>query len=174
MSKFQDAMRRVITGDNAEGQSVIIIDGGPSSEIGNPDLGGLFEIWEDAAFGPLMPSAHEDLGTKRPVLGPRKGNFQVRWFVIPPLPEGIPKPQLDASMRERFAAFDGAGTSSIRRATQQCMRPIRSTSSVSCREKHLSSSKAAKLDCGQATWSSNAGPTTPGTQLVVQPYSWPF
>jgi hypothetical protein len=56
-------MRRVITGDNAEGQSVIIIDGGPSSEIGNPDLGGLFEIWEDAAFGPLMPSAHEDLGT---------------------------------------------------------------------------------------------------------------
>ena len=58
-----DAMRRVITGDDAEGQSVIIIDGGPSSEIGNPDLGGLFEIWEDAAFGPLMPSTHEDLGT---------------------------------------------------------------------------------------------------------------
>ncbi len=51
MSKFQDAMRRVITGDNAEGQSVIIIDGGPSSEIGSPDLGGLFEIWEDAASG---------------------------------------------------------------------------------------------------------------------------
>ena len=67
-----------------------------------------------------------------------------------------------------------AVTLSIRRATQQCMRPIRSTSSVSCGEKHLSSSKAAKLDCGQATWSSNAGPTTPGTQLVVQPYSWPF
>ena len=79
MSKFQDAMRRVITGDNVEGQSVIIIDGGPSSEIGNADLGGLFEIWEDAAFGPLMPSTHEDLGTKRPVLGPRKGNNSVAW-----------------------------------------------------------------------------------------------
>ena len=26
MSKFQDAMRRVIAGDNAEGQSVIIIE----------------------------------------------------------------------------------------------------------------------------------------------------
>src|SRR6202035_886952 len=80
MSKFQDAMRRVITGDDLQGQSVIIIDGGPSSEIGKRDLGGLFEIWEDAAFGPLKPSAHEDLGTTRPVLGPRKGNFQVRWF----------------------------------------------------------------------------------------------
>jgi hypothetical protein len=97
MAQFQDAMRRVITGDNAQGQSVIIIDGGPSSEIGNPDLGGLFEIWEDTAFGALTPSAHEDLGTKRPVLGPRKGNFQVRWFVISPLPDGVSKPVLDAT-----------------------------------------------------------------------------
>jgi len=132
-------MRRVITGDNAAGQSVIIIDGGPSSEIGNPDLGGLFEIWEDAAFGPLMPSAHEDLGTKRPVLGPRKGNFQVRWFAVHPGPEGVPKPLLDPSVRERLPSFTALVTSSIRRYTQECMRPIRSTSSVSCREKHRSS-----------------------------------
>jgi hypothetical protein len=109
MSKVQDAFRRIVTGDNAQGQSVIVIDGGPSSEIGNPDLGGLFEIWEDAAFGPLTPSADKDLGAARPALGPRKGNFQVRWFVISPLPEGVPKPLLDATMRERFAAFDGAG-----------------------------------------------------------------
>src|SRR6516162_9027461 len=108
MSKFQDAMRRVITGDNSQGQSVIIIDGGPSSEMGSPDLGGLFEIWEDSAVGALTPSAHEDLGTARPVLGPRKGNFQVRWFVISPLPESVPKPVLDATVRERFAAFHGA------------------------------------------------------------------
>ena len=49
MSSFRDAMRRVITGDNAQAKSVVIIDGGPSSEMGNPDLGGLFEIWEDTA-----------------------------------------------------------------------------------------------------------------------------
>jgi hypothetical protein len=73
MSKFQDTMRRVITGDNAQGQSVAIIDGGPSSQKGNPDLGEMFEIWEDAAFGVLTPSADEDLGATRPVLGPRKG-----------------------------------------------------------------------------------------------------
>ena len=62
MLKFQDAMRRVITGDNAQGQSVIIIDGGPSSEVGNLDRGGLFEIWEDAAFGALTPSARGSRG----------------------------------------------------------------------------------------------------------------
>jgi hypothetical protein len=73
MSKFRDAIRRVITGDNARGESVIIIDGGPSSQKGNPDLGEMFEIWEDAAFGPLTPKTNEDWGATRPVLGPRKG-----------------------------------------------------------------------------------------------------
>jgi hypothetical protein len=107
MSSFREAMRRVITGDDDEGRSLVIIDGGPSSETGAPDLGGLFEIWEDAATGPLDPRVHDDLGTTRPVLGPRKGNVQVRWFVINPLPEGVPKEQLDAATRKRFAEFHG-------------------------------------------------------------------
>ena len=174
MSKFQDAMRRVITGDNARGQSVVIIDGGPSSEKGNPDLGEMFEIWEDAAFGPLTPSADEDLGATRPVLGPRKGNFQVRWFAIHPDRRVHPGPRLMLPCANGLPSFTALVTSSIRHYTQECMRPIRSTSSVSCREKHRSSSNAAKLDCGQATWSSSAGPTTPGTHMVAPPYSSPF
>ena len=36
MTSFADAMRRVITGDNADGQSVVIIDGGPSSLPATP------------------------------------------------------------------------------------------------------------------------------------------
>ena len=137
MPKFQGAMRRVITGDNAQGQSVVIIDGGPSSEKGNPDLGEMFEIWEDAAFGPLTPSSKDDLGATRPVLGPRKGNFQVRWFVVHPRPEGVTKPQcLMLPCANSLPSFTALVTSSIRRYTQECMRPIRSTSSVSCREKH--------------------------------------
>lgn len=107
MSGFAEAMRRVITGDDADGQSVVIIDGGPSSTSGQPDLGGLFEIWEDCASGPLDPKVHDDLGAEKPVLGPRSGNVQVRWFVIPPTPEGIPKAKLDIATRERFKAFGG-------------------------------------------------------------------
>ena len=38
---FREAMRRVITGDTPEGKSVVVIDGGPSSEIGDV----LFKIW---------------------------------------------------------------------------------------------------------------------------------
>ncbi len=108
MSAFSEAMRRVITGNDADGKSVIIVDGGPSSMIGDPDLGGLFEIWEDAASGPLDPKVHDDLGTKTPVLGPRPGNVQVRWFMVSPTPEGIPKADLDAATRARFADFHGA------------------------------------------------------------------
>ncbi|HLY05098.1 MAG TPA: hypothetical protein VKR31_05070 [Rhizomicrobium sp.] len=108
MSSFQDALRRVITGDNQDGKSVVIIDGGPSSHTGSPDLGGLFEIWEDAASGPLDPLRHDDLGPRRPVLGPGKGNVQVRWFVIHPTPPGVGKAELDRIARERFAEFGGA------------------------------------------------------------------
>ena len=108
MSAFKEAMRRVITGDDASGQSVVIIDGGPSSMSGDPETGGLFEIWEDAATGPLDPKAHDDLGATTPVLGPRPGNLQVRWFVVSPSPEGATKAELDAATRERFAAFGGA------------------------------------------------------------------
>jgi hypothetical protein len=108
MSNLRTALRRVITGDDADGQSVIILDGPPSSEIGSVDAGGLFEIWEDAASGALDPAVHDDLGAKRPVLGPRSGNVQVRWFVVTPTPEGVPKADLDAAMRARFADFGGA------------------------------------------------------------------
>jgi hypothetical protein len=104
---FDEAMRRVVTGDDANGKSVIILDDGPSSTVGDSSLGGLFEIWEDAASGRLDPSEHRDLGARRAVLGPRPGNVQVRWVVIPPLPDGVPREQLDAAMRAAFAGFDG-------------------------------------------------------------------
>ena len=101
---FQDAMRRVITGDNERGKSVVIIDGGPSSEI----AGVLYEIWEDAASGPLDSRLQADLGSKKPTLGPPKGGVRVGWFVVNPLPEGVPKEILDGAVRERFANIGGA------------------------------------------------------------------
>ncbi len=42
------------------------------------------------------------------MLGPRKGNVQIRWFVIHPTPPRITKAELDRMARERFAEFDGA------------------------------------------------------------------
>jgi hypothetical protein len=100
------AMRRVITGDDANGDSVVIIDGPPASTTGPVELGGLFDIWHDDVFGPLDPQDHADLGPKRPVLSPDAGKVKVRWFVIHPRPEGVPAEQLNALVRERFRSFD--------------------------------------------------------------------
>jgi len=108
MADFREAMRRIITADDKDGKSVIIVDGGPSSSFGDPNLGGLFEIWEDASSGPLDERDTKDLGNAKPKLGPRPGNFQVRWFVVQPLPPGVPRDQLNAATRERFAEMGGA------------------------------------------------------------------
>jgi len=108
MASFQESMRRIVTGDNSSGKSVVILDGGPSSMFGDPNLGGLFEIWEDAASGPLDSRETKDLGATKPILGPRKGNVQVRWFVVSPPPAGVPREALNQVARDRFAEMGGA------------------------------------------------------------------
>jgi len=104
---FRVALRRIVTGDDADGRSVVILDGPPASEAGAPDVGGLFEIWEDTVSGPLDPRDRRDLGNARPVLGPRPGNLQVRWFVVAPEPEGVPRAAREAAARAAFRTVDG-------------------------------------------------------------------
>lgn len=106
MTDFASIMRRIITADDADGQSLVIVDGAPSAMSGDPNVGGLFDIWHDAASGPLDPKVHDDLGPERCVLSPGPGSVKVRWFVIQPRPPGVPVEQLNAATRARFAAFD--------------------------------------------------------------------
>ena len=108
MTDFTSIMRRIITGDDANRESLVIIDGQPSAINGDPNVGGLFDIWHDKASGPLDPKQHADLGPERCVLSPSSGNVKVRWFVIPPKPPGVPDEALAAAARERFASFDAA------------------------------------------------------------------
>src|SRR5262245_8752561 len=108
MVDFREAMRRIVTGDDEHGNSIIVVDGGPSSSYGDPNRAGLFEIWEDAATGVLDTKDAKDVGNTPPKLGPRRGNFQCRWFVVQPTPPGIPKEALDEAARERFSEMGGA------------------------------------------------------------------
>lgn len=105
---FVEAMRRVVTGDDASGRSLIVVDGPPSGEIGAPGLGGLYEIWHEAARGALDPKDARDHGEQTPILSPAAGNVKVRWFVIEPPPEGVPREAINAAARERFAQFGAA------------------------------------------------------------------
>jgi hypothetical protein len=108
MSDFSEAMRRVITGEDANGKSLVIVDGPPSGEIGDPNLGGLFEIWHEAVTGEFSRREARDLGDAKPILSPAEGKVKVRWFVISPAPEGAPPDLIKQVVRERFADFGAA------------------------------------------------------------------
>lgn len=106
MTDLTAALRRIITGDDASGHSCVILDGPPSAVNGDPALGGLFEIWQDALAGGLNPRDHADRGPARSVLSPDAGHVKVRWFVIHPAPLDVPREALNAAARARFASFD--------------------------------------------------------------------
>ncbi len=105
MSGFEQVLRRVITGNDNYNKSIIIVDGPPSATSGNLDIGGLFEIWQDAASGAIDPQASSDLGPDRSRLSPDSGCVKVRWFIINPLDPDVSAETASALTRQRFAAF---------------------------------------------------------------------
>lgn len=107
-NEILSGLRRVITADDADGKSHVMIDGGPAAEIRSGELGGLFEIWHDAASGPLDPSPCADMGAGQPVLSPDKGKVKMRWFAIGPTPEGAPPELIAEATRQAFIDM-GAG-----------------------------------------------------------------
>jgi len=102
---FEDALRRMVTGDDADGRSTIIVDGGPAEIAAAAGLGGLLEIWTDSVSQTLDPLDGADRGKGVVVLSPPRDGVKVRWFVIEPLPPGVPKDTLNKAVKERFAGF---------------------------------------------------------------------
>ncbi|MEC7291416.1 MAG: hypothetical protein VXW22_15135 [Pseudomonadota bacterium] len=100
MSKMDDmlsGLRRIVTADDGDGKSHIMIDGGPAAEFRTGDIGGLLEIWHDDVSGPLDPGPCPDKGAGTPVLSPDKGKVKIRWFTSGPTPEGAP-PEMIAEL----------------------------------------------------------------------------
>lgn len=104
---FEDAIRRVVTGDDGNGKSVIIVDGPPASKLAEAGLGGLLDIWQDN-FGPLDPKDARDADLEPVNLHPPKSGVKVRWFVIEPANPNVPKEKADAGAKAAFARFQAA------------------------------------------------------------------
>lgn len=102
---IEGALRRIVTADDADGRSIILVDGPPSASAGALETGGLFEIWRDAATGALDPQSIQDLGPAIASLTPDEGQVKVRWFVIHPSPDGVPHDELVQRSRARFVAY---------------------------------------------------------------------
>ena len=81
-------MRRIVTGHNQEGRSIITIDGPPARSIGE-DVGGLFELWN--TDGNIIDTKDNlDRADQDIILSPPTGGTKFRYFQINSTPEGIP------------------------------------------------------------------------------------
>ena len=73
-------MRRIVTGHNKEGKSVITIDGPPAKSIGE-EVGGLFEVWN--TDGEVIDSKDSnDRADIDITLSPSVNGTKFRYFAI--------------------------------------------------------------------------------------------
>ena len=99
-------MRRIITGHNQNGKSIITLDGPPARSIGE-DVGGLFELWNtdgsDITSTDQIDRADEDI-----ILSPSSGGTKFRYFQINPLPEGVPEEMMQEIAADAFEKIGAA------------------------------------------------------------------
>ncbi|WP_293073283.1 cupin domain-containing protein [Okeania sp. SIO3B5] len=96
-----EGLRRIVTGHNTDGKSIIMIDGPPARSIGK-EIGGLFEIWN--TDGNQINTLDEiDRADTDVLLSPPKGGTKFRYFAINPIPEGVPKEKLEELAAIAFA-----------------------------------------------------------------------
>ena len=96
-------MRRIITGHNSEGKSVVKIEGEPLRSVGE-EVGGLFEIWntDDGSIDSTDSIDRTDIDI---VLSPTPGGSKLRYFRINPTPEGIPAEMLEELAAQAFQSI---------------------------------------------------------------------
>ena len=97
-------MRRVITGHNEKGRSIVTLDGPPARSIGE-DVGGLFELWNTDGQD-VISTDQNDRADQDIILSPSGGGTKFRYFQINPLPEGVPEDMLQEIVAD---AFDKVG-----------------------------------------------------------------
>ena len=99
-------MRRVVTGHDEEGKSIVVLDGPPAKSIGE-DVGGLFELWN--TDGNLINTKDRiDRADDEILLSPPKNGSKFRYFQINPTPEGVP---MDVLQNIAADAFEKIGAS---------------------------------------------------------------
>jgi mannose-6-phosphate isomerase-like protein (cupin superfamily) len=99
-------MRRIITGHNKDGKSVIKIDGPPARSLGE-DVGGLYELWNTCGE-PINTLDDIDRADSEVLLSPEKGGTKFRNFQINPTPDGVPAEMIEAATAEAFEKMGAA------------------------------------------------------------------
>ena len=99
-------MRRIVTGHNEYGKSVVKIDGPPARSIGE-EIGGLFEIWNEDG-NTIDTKSDKDRADNDILLSPPAGGSKFRYFQIKPTPKGLPINILNKMTEEAFSKIGAA------------------------------------------------------------------
>ena len=94
------SIRRIVTGHNADGRSVAVIDGPPARIFGS-ELGGLYEVWNTDAT-PVDSTDTVDRADAPVTLTPPVGGTKFRYFAIGPTPEDATREELEAELAAQF------------------------------------------------------------------------
>ena len=99
-------MRRIITGHDKNGKSIITLDGPPARSIGE-DVGGLFELWNTDG-NQVISSDMVDRADDEIILSPPRGGTKFRYFQINPLHNGVPDEILQEIAADAFEKVGAA------------------------------------------------------------------
>ena len=99
-------MRRIVTGHNRNGKSIIKIDGPPARSIGE-EIGGLYEIWNETGIAVDTLSDFDNADSDI-ILSPPVGGSKFRYFRIMPTPQGVSVEILNKMAEEAFSRIGAA------------------------------------------------------------------
>ncbi len=105
MSKPIDwsSLRRVVTEDNEQGRSCVLIDG-EAAKVLAVEEAGLAEIWAAALTPKALLNGEDTLADQGLSLEPDKGGVKVRWFTVPAEDESRTAEEKEAAAAFGFAA----------------------------------------------------------------------
>ncbi len=102
MDNFGFDLRRIVTGHDGSGRSVVTLDGPPGQVTGS-----LREIWN--VVGSVIDSQDgSDRGADKVTLSPEAGGSKFRWFIVPPADPSISDEELERLVAARFEAMGAA------------------------------------------------------------------
>ena len=84
-ASIANSLRRIVTGNTAEGKSTVVLDDGPQLQLGDNFPSGMHEIWTEILTQKLDSTDFSDQGKSSPAFSPDSDSVKVRWFEVRPI-----------------------------------------------------------------------------------------